>query len=461
VAKFIVSSVKEAAMIARSFPGFLCSLILFFATPALSSDVVFINFDHDPDGVPLANGAVINTAYASLGVTFSAAGPGNCGVTPDIYARTIPISFGSSPNVVSTCPAFAGADISENGQGMVRVDMARPANMICIDVHAFDGGDRAVMRAYSFSSQLIGEVFSTPGVSQKLCINACGIYRVEFSGAGSNPMLFDNLTIVLERRVAIDFDFDTNGTAISHGTVVNATYIPWGVEFYADPVPEPCGIGDFVVAHSNQPHSFGSSPNVVTTCHSTSASDISENINGIVHAAFGYIACQVCIDVHVTNASSQGILRGYDGGGTVVATAESTPGGIETICISDEDIFEVTFSGLGNTFARFDNLTVLFSTNVADVPETPATRSLAVRGVFPNPASRSIQVALTLATTAPAKLQLVDVSGRILASQLLESPEPGDQLVRLSPGDEIPRGVYFVRLKQGGEWRASKVVFLP
>jgi hypothetical protein len=276
-------------------------------------------------------------------------------------------------------------------------------------------------------------------------------------------MLFDNLNVSFGsyEETYIDFDFDPGGVPLLDGAVVNATYAAWGVNFSAMPVPQSCGLEDFIYANDNQPVGFGSPPNVVTTCHGSAASDISENVNGIVRADFDRPACEVCIDVHVSQSPYQAIFRAYGATGGVIATTESAPGAIETICVSAPSIYGVSFSGKDDLWARFDNLRILHPFSVVDVPLQAPRSHLRLRGVFPNPATRDIRVAISLPSAGPAKLQLVDISGRIVISESLDGFTPGDHTIEINPGETLSRGVYFVRLSQGLDRKTSKVVFLP
>jgi hypothetical protein len=58
-------------------------------------------------------------------------------------------------------------------------------------------------------------------------------------------------------------------------------------------------------------------------------------------------------------------------------------------------------------------------------------------------------VALSLPSAAPAKLELLDVSGRRVAQQDLAGRGPGELQVRLAPQAPLRAGLYFLRLTQG------------
>ena len=79
------------------------------------------------------------------------------------------------------------------------------------------------------------------------------------------------------------------------------------------------------------------------------------------------------------------------------------------------------------------------------------TRSggLRVAGFRPNPAGERVTVAFTLATSAPAVLEVLDVAGRRLVRREVGGMGPGDHLLLLGPAFRPTPGVYIVRLVQG------------
>jgi hypothetical protein len=60
-------------------------------------------------------------------------------------------------------------------------------------------------------------------------------------------------------------------------------------------------------------------------------------------------------------------------------------------------------------------------------------------------------VAFTLASTAPATLDVVDLGGRRIISRAVGSLGAGRHLVRLDEGSAVAPGLYLVRLTQGGQ----------
>jgi hypothetical protein len=73
-----------------------------------------------------------------------------------------------------------------------------------------------------------------------------------------------------------------------------------------------------------------------------------------------------------------------------------------------------------------------------------------------NPADGELAVDFILPTSAPARLELFDVSGRHLASHEVGLLGPGSHRFVLARRDELRPGLYFVRLRQRGESRYLK-----
>jgi hypothetical protein len=71
------------------------------------------------------------------------------------------------------------------------------------------------------------------------------------------------------------------------------------------------------------------------------------------------------------------------------------------------------------------------------------------------------RVAFRLASSTPARLTLLDLQGRIVASRRLEGAAPGLHEVELSTGPGLAAGIYFIRLTQGGESRVTKISVVP
>ena len=93
-------------------------------------------------------------------------------------------------------------------------------------------------------------------------------------------------------------------------------------------------------------------------------------------------------------------------------------------------------------------------------PDVP--RVLAVSPAGANPASgRSLVVDVALPTAAPARLEMLDVMGRVVAERDLGALGTGRHAVDLSAGlRAFAPGVYLVRVTQGGDARVARVTVI-
>jgi hypothetical protein len=82
--------------------------------------------------------------------------------------------------------------------------------------------------------------------------------------------------------------------------------------------------------------------------------------------------------------------------------------------------------------------------------DVPSWGALALAGPQPNPATGPIAVTFTLATDAPAVLELLDVSGRRVLTRDVGTLGAGRHVLSLSDSAQFPNGVYWLRLTQGG-----------
>jgi hypothetical protein len=87
--------------------------------------------------------------------------------------------------------------------------------------------------------------------------------------------------------------------------------------------------------------------------------------------------------------------------------------------------------------------------------------AFALEGVRPNPThGEALSVWFALPSAAPARLELVDVSGRRVAAREVGSLGAGRHVVALSEGCSLPAGLYLLRLTQGASVRVARVAVL-
>ncbi len=81
---------------------------------------------------------------------------------------------------------------------------------------------------------------------------------------------------------------------------------------------------------------------------------------------------------------------------------------------------------------------------------------LALAGMRPNPATGPLNVSFSLPSSKPARLDLVDVTGRRVKSMDVGALGAGRHLVQLGHGRDLAAGVYWLRLTQGSRTLTTK-----
>jgi hypothetical protein len=164
-----------------------------------------LNFDQAPDIGALLPGAVVNSAYRRLGVTFSRTNP--LGICPgtSVYANdygllgTGLLGFNSGQNNISPCPLGIASDFSEYLSGDITATFALPAVQACINAtptgyHTIFPGGVAFLEGLDESGNLLNRTeSSSERVPQQLCVSGTGIAAVRFAGKGAAYAIFDNL----------------------------------------------------------------------------------------------------------------------------------------------------------------------------------------------------------------------------------------------------------------------------
>jgi len=111
-----------------------------------------------------------------------------------------------------------------------------------------------------------------------------------------------------------------------------------------------------------------------------------------------------------------------------------------------------------------DNLSdfaVLLPSGTVGVEGNGGSPALTLDLVGPNPTrARAVAVRFTIASAADGWLELLDVSGRRIAAREVGSLGLGQHALRLGEGRHLAPGVYLVRLRQGPEERAHRIVVL-
>lgn len=93
-----------------------------------------------------------------------------------------------------------------------------------------------------------------------------------------------------------------------------------------------------------------------------------------------------------------------------------------------------------------------------DVP--PGSAAFALRGFTGNPARSDTPVEFTLPDASPARLEVLDVAGRLLAMRDVGSLGAGVHRLDLSELRSQPAGIVFVRLTRGGRSLVARAAHL-
>ena len=83
---------------------------------------------------------------------------------------------------------------------------------------------------------------------------------------------------------------------------------------------------------------------------------------------------------------------------------------------------------------------------------------LSIRRAGPNPAGGAIRLDLVLASHEPATVDLIDITGRLLATRRMAEPSPGRFTLVLEDTADLPAGLYLARLAQGPSVAVVRIV---
>lgn len=134
----------------------------------------------------------------------------------------------------------------------------------------------------------------------------------------------------------------------------------------------------------------------------------------------------------------------------------------------DTGTYELTFTAASCASQTVSGVATTWGTptvlNVALLPEAPtdvpgdAPGAFALDPVRPNPSRGGVlTVHFTLPTSAPARIELLDVSGRRIISHEVVA---GQHALDLGAGRQLAPGLYLVRLTQGANTRTTRVAVL-
>ena len=166
-------------------------------------------------------------------------------------------------------------------------------------------------------------------------------------------------------------------------------------------------------------------------------------------------------DVNAATGTHAAVYRKQTGG-KWTALAEAEVDGAGNVVFDDATVAEgqhydymmVVGSQRGETFGGTTSITVPGQVDV----ETDAA-AFALNRVMPNPVGTRMTVSLSLASSDPATLELIDAAGRRWLDRDVSGYGAGTHQVDLS-ASQVPAGLYFLRLQQRGRVAMTRVVML-
>ena len=166
-------------------------------------------------------------------------------------------------------------------------------------------------------------------------------------------------------------------------------------------------------------------------------------------------------DVNAATGTHAAVYR-KTSGGEWTALAEAEVNGTGNVIFDDAtvtagqdyDYMMVVGSQRGETFGGTTSIEVPLTLDAGT-----AGSDFALHRVVPNPVARDMAVSLSLPTSDPASLDLIDAAGRRWLGRDLGGLGAGLHRVELAPGP-VPAGLYFLRLQQRGRVAMTRVVML-
>jgi hypothetical protein len=163
------------------------------------------------------------------------------------------------------------------------------------------------------------------------------------------------------------------------------------------------------------------------------------------------------VDLAWEIASSVASARVYRsaGGGSWTELGRVVPDGTGRLAYADLDV--IAGARYGYRLGLLEYGGEVFAGEVwVDVP---VTARFALRGMAPNPSSVGAGlVTFSLPDASPARLEVLDVSGRQVFSREVGGLGGGEHFVRVSGAEPLAPGVYLVRLTRGGRSLTAKAV---
>ena len=166
---------------------------------------------------------------------------------------------------------------------------------------------------------------------------------------------------------------------------------------------------------------------------------------------------------------SVGLLHSLDGGVTwsVIARRQPNTGRYDWMVPSvrtDRAKVAVVVESLDETSLIADGVLGMSDVFSIDVPlgvSDGGQAQFALRGITPNPAHHQLRVSFSLCDSRAATMALFDVSGRLLSTRRVEEMGPGWHTVALAERNQVPAGLYIIRLTQGERSLTTRAAVIP
>jgi hypothetical protein len=101
-------------------------------------------------------------------------------------------------------------------------------------------------------------------------------------------------------------------------------------------------------------------------------------------------------------------------------------------------------------------MTRLLPSSLLGVHPSPPLATLALSAPRPNPSHGAITFDVTLPDDSPARVELLDIAGRVQRSQLVSGP--GSHNVTFGDAGSLAPGLYFARVTSRSGTRSMRVV---
>ena len=92
--------------------------------------------------------------------------------------------------------------------------------------------------------------------------------------------------------------------------------------------------------------------------------------------------------------------------------------------------------------------------------DVPRNTQFALAGARPNPARNDLTIAFSLPGSSPARLDVMDIAGRMVVTREVGSLGLGSHVLKLTDGRTLSAGVYLVRLSQGRRVLTTRAVIV-